>query len=93
MALYNGDVKSNVATSNVAIVGGPARIKGISFVAGASNGSIVLKDGGASGTTTINIATPANGYDNFPLPGDGVLFATNVFANLTNITSLTVFYG
>lgn len=93
MALYLGDVKSNVATSNAAIVATPARIKGYSYVATSGAGSFVLKDGGASGTTLISIATPASGYQSFTLPGDGVLFSTNVYANLTNITSLTVFYG
>lgn len=93
MALYNGDVKSNVATSSATVVGGPARVKTIYFTANASAGSIVVKDGGSSGTTVMTIATPASGYGNVYIPGDGVLCSTNVYVALTNIASATVFYG
>lgn len=93
MALYLGDVQSNVATSTNTIVASPNRVRGISFVAGAGAGSIVFKDGGASGTTKINIATAANSSDYIYVPGDGVRFGTNTHVTLTNITSVTVFYG
>lgn len=93
MALFLGDVKSNVATANNTVVASPARIRSIYYTANASAGSIVLKDGGSGGTTVINIATPASGYGNIMLPGDGVLCSTNVYANLTNIASVTIFYA
>lgn len=93
MALYLGDVKSNVATSSAAVVGGPARVRGIYYTANASAGSIVVKDGGSGGTTIITIATPASGYGNVTIPGDGILCSTNVYVALTNIASATVFYG
>lgn len=93
MVLYLGDVKSNVATANNTVVAGPARVRSIYYSANASAGSIVVRDGGASGTIVINIATPASGYGNIMLPGDGVLCSTNVYVALTNIASTTVFYG
>lgn len=93
MALYLGDVKSNVATSNNTVVAGPARVRGIYFNANASAGSIVVKDGGSGGSTIITIATPASGYGNITIPGDGILCSTNVYVALTNIASATVFYG
>jgi hypothetical protein len=93
MALYNGDVKSNVATSSNTVVGGPARVKGIHYSANTSAGSIVIKDGGSGGTTILTIATAANAYGNVVIPGDGILCSTNVYATLTNVVSATVFYG
>lgn len=93
MALYNGDVKSNVVTSSNTVVGSPARVRGIHYSGDTDVGSIVIKDGGSGGTTVISIATAANGYGNVVIPGDGVLCSTNVYIALTNVSSATVFYG
>lgn len=93
MAHYNGDVKAATASSNTAVIDGPARVKSFYYTANASAGSIVLKDGGSSGTTMITVAVPANGYGTVFIPGDGVRFSTNVYTTLTNVASVTVFYG
>ena len=93
MAIYLGDVQSAKATANGSIFGAPARVKSIYYVGASGAGSITLKNGGASGTSTIVIDTAASAYGNVIVPGDGVLFTTNVYANLVNITSLTVFYA
>ena len=93
MALFLGDVKSNVATSSDTVVGSPARVRSIYYTANANAGSIVVKDGGSGGTTVITIATTANAYGNVVIPGDGVLCSTNVYVALTNVISATVFYG
>ncbi len=93
MALYNGDVKSNVATSSNTVVGGPARVRGIHYAANTSAGSIIVKDGGSGGTTVLTIATAANAYGNVVIPGDGILCSTNVYAALTNVDSATIIYG
>ncbi len=93
MALFLGDVKSNVATSSNTVVGSPARVRSIYYNATASNGSIIIKDGGSGGTTVISIATPANGYGSVVIPADGVLCSSNVYVALTNVTSATVFYS
>ena len=93
MALYLGDVKANVATSSNTVVGSPARVRGIYYTANASAGSIVVKDGGSGGTTGLTIATPASGYGNVTVPGDGILCSSNVYVAMTNLASVTVFYG
>lgn len=92
MALYLGDVKSNVVTTSNVAVGGPARVRGIYYTT-TDAGSIVVKDGGSGGTTVITVAVPASGFGNIAIPGDGVLCSTNVYVALTNVTSATVFYG
>jgi len=73
------------------------RVKGFSICATASQaGTLLLKDGGSSGTTLIEIDIPANSNPNsfyVAIPQQGVLFTTDVYATLTNIASVTVFYG
>ena len=93
MALFQGDVKSNVATSSATVVASPARVRGINFVAHASAGSIIIKDGGSSGAVVLSVATPASGYGNIQIPADGILCSANVYVALTNITSATVIYS
>lgn len=93
MALFLGDVKSNVATATNVVVGSPSRVRSIYYTANASAGSIVIRDGGAGGTTVISVATPASGYGSIVIPGDGVLCSSNVHATLTNVASVTVFYS
>lgn len=93
MALYLGDVKSNVATSSNVVFAGPARVRGIHYSANTSAGSIVVKDGGSGGSTVISIATSANAYGNIVIPGDGILCTSNVYVALTNVDSATVFYS
>jgi hypothetical protein len=53
------DVLSATRTTDGTLVAGPARIKGILLTTTSVAGSIVLKDGGASGTTRITLNTPA----------------------------------
>ena len=74
---------------------GRTRVKSIYIVPGASAGSVVFKDGGVSGTTvmTINTVASATQPTYMLMPAQGVLFTTNVYADVTNIGSVTIFYG
>ena len=91
------DVKSKHLNASGSIYGARARIKGFSICATASaSGTLLLKDGGSSGTTMIEIDIPSNSNPNsfyVLIPGEGVLCETNIYATLTNIASVTVFYG
>jgi hypothetical protein len=55
----------------------------------------VFKDGGASGTTkiTINTLASSSSPNYMLLPGEGVLFTTNIYVDVTTIGSVMVFYG
>ena len=87
------DVSAATVTGTGAVTAGRNRIKALSYVGGATAGAIVLTDGNG-GSTVLNLATPANGYAYMLLPGEGILCANGIYAGtLTNITSLTVFYG
>jgi len=91
------DVKATHRNSSGSIFGARARIKGFSICATASlAGTLLLKDGGSGGTTVIEIDIPSNSNPNsfyVSVPGEGVLCTTNIYASLTNIASVTVFYG
>ena len=88
------DVKSVAATSTGELVGSRTRVKGLVITASATAGSVVLTDGGSSGTAKLTINTPANAdLHNVLIPAEGVLFESSVYATLTNVTSITAFYG
>jgi hypothetical protein len=79
------------------VFGGRARLKGMSIVATAgATGVVQFKDGGAGGTVLCEIDIPSNTNPNsfyMLVPGEGILFSTNIYATLTNIASVTAFYG
>jgi len=92
-----GDVRSTHLNATGSVYAARTRVKGFSICATASTaGTLTLKDGGASGTTLIEIDIPSNSNPNsfyVAIPQEGVLFTTNVYATLTNIASVTIFYG
>ncbi len=88
------DILSATATGDGTMVDGSARVKGILITTTTSAGSVVLKDGGASGTAKITLNTPAVAeMFNALLPGEGIKFSTDVYVDVTNVASVTVFYG
>ena len=74
---------------------GRVRIKAVYIVPAAGAGSVVFKDGGASGTTrmTLNTVGSATQPTYLLLPGEGLLFSTSVYVDVTSIGSVMVFYG
>lgn len=79
-------------TSTNTMVSGAARVKGVYWRAAGTAGTIVLKDGGASGTTKMTINTPAAVSAGFiPIEG-GLEFATDVHATLTTADGCMVVY-
>ena len=96
---FQFDVKAKTMTSTGATgIGLPrARIKAIYYVPGATAGSVSFKDGGSGGSELINLATPANttgtGSMYVLIPFDGVRFEADPYLTLTNVTSVTFFYG
>jgi hypothetical protein len=91
------DVKSTHLNSSGSVFAGRARIKGIALCATASTaGTLVLRDGGSGGITVVELDIPSNSNPNsfyMLVPGEGVLCATNIYASITGLASVTVFYG
>jgi hypothetical protein len=71
----------------------PTRVRGLVVEPGASAGSVIVKDGGSSGTTLFTINTIAGGETfNVIIPAEGVRCLTSAYATLSN-AKVTVFYG
>lgn len=87
------DVKAaSVAVSGTAY-GDRTRVRGALVEPGTGIGSVIFKDGGASGTTVMTINTIANGEPfSVVIPAEGILFTTDLYVALTN-AKVTVFYG
>jgi|DEB0MinimDraft_3_1074331.scaffolds.fasta_scaffold84162_2 hypothetical protein len=87
------DLRSTTLTASGSVTGARGRVKAMTYLATATPGSIVIKNGGASGTTVLEIATAgvADVYDVI-IPDSGFLCETDVYAVLTNVSSVTVMY-
>ena len=74
---------------------GRTRVKAIYIVPDTGAGSVVFKDGGASGAVKLTVNTLASSTtpDYILVPGEGLLFQTNVYVDLTDVVSVMVFYG
>ena len=87
------DVKASTL-ANTGSIGIATRLKGLVISYTAGTGSVVLKDGGSSGTTRFSFTAPAttNGAINIIIPGEGIRFDTSIYGAITDAT-VTVFYG
>ena len=74
---------------------GRVRVKAIYIVPATGAGSVVLRDGGSGGAvkTTINTLASSTAPTYLILPGQGLLFNSDVHATIADIASVTVFYG
>ena len=89
------DVKSAYLTGTGAAGVGRCRIKGASVVSAASAGTIVIRNGSATGETLLTIGTPASTASAFSvvIPGEGILFSADPHLTFSNVVSITFFYG
>lgn len=84
---------ANVTSTGTLVAAGPVTVVGLHYAAGANAGSIVLKDGGASGTAKLTIQTPASaGAAAYLNLKGGLLFGTDVHVTLTEAVGVTVIY-
>jgi hypothetical protein len=61
-----------------------------------ATGSVKFLNGGSSGANICEIDVPSNTNVNsfyVSIPGEGILFDTDMYVTLTNIGGFTVFYG
>lgn len=82
------------ATSTGTLSAAPCTLLGLYVANAASAGSVVLKDGGASGTTKFTMQTAASAADSVfvPFPGGGLVFSTDMHATITNAAGVTAIY-
>ena len=100
MSDWIGSAKAVRLTGDGVISAGPCRILSIYFVSETTAGTIVIKDGGVSGTTIATFDTPIGGasvtqptYYQIDIPGQGLHCATSGYATLTNVAKVTILYG
>jgi hypothetical protein len=90
------DVGGFVKSASVTASGELAKacnLRGLYVRSAGTAGTVVLKDGGASGTTLLTINTPAAvGAHYIDIPGGGIEFATDMYAVLTTADACTAFY-
>ena len=88
------DVLAAHRDSTGTLVSGRNRVKGLIVTPGGTAGDIILRDGGSGGTTRLqfNLSTNQSAFS-FTVPGEGVLFLTDIHVTLPASSKLTVFYG
>jgi hypothetical protein len=87
------DVKAASVAASGTAYGDRTRVRGALVEPGTGIGSVIFKDGGASGTTVMTINTIAGGEPfSVVIPAEGVVFSTDLYVALTN-AKVTVFYG
>ena len=89
------DVKAAHTETTGTIVNERTRLKGYQCLAGGTAGDIVFRDGGATGIERLRFNVPANTNNPFAniIPGEGILFDTNIHVTLATGAKVTVFYG
>jgi hypothetical protein len=88
------DVKSSHVEATGTMVSGRTRVKGYQCISGGTAGDIVYRDGGATGIERLrfNIGTGTQPIG-LTIPGEGILFTTDVHVTLPTAAKVTVFYG
>jgi len=89
------DVLSSHVEATGTMVSGRIRVKGYQCLSGGTAGDIIFRDGGASGTIRLQFNIPANTNNPFSnlIPGEGILFYTDVHVTVPTSAKVTVFYG
>jgi hypothetical protein len=89
------DVKSAHIEATGTMVSGRNRLKGYQCLSGGTAGDIIFRDGGASGTIRLQFNIPNNTNNPFAniIPGEGILFTTDIHATLVTGAKVTIFYG
>lgn len=90
--MAGSDIKASYVTATGTVVGGPARLCQIHYHSAGSTGKMVIRDGGASGTTLLTLDFHSNSTGEVSIPEEGMRFGTDIHVTYTSITSATFFY-
>jgi hypothetical protein len=89
------DVKSAHLTASGTAFNGRTRLKSVSYRGNASDGFVKFRDGGSTGPILCELDVGTS--DSFTIyvliPGEGMLFQTSLYVELSNVNAATVFYG
>ena len=89
------DVKSAHIEATGTIVSERTRLKGYQCLSGGTAGDIIFRDGGSGGTIRLRFNIPNNTNNPFAnvIPGEGILFTTDIHVTVPASAKVTVFYG
>jgi hypothetical protein len=91
------DVKSAHYTGvSATLVSARTRLRGLIFLGDGTAGDMIFRDGGASGAVKCQLNLPANSNNDVSvtIPGEGILFETNIYVSMPgSSSSVTIFYG
>ena len=101
MSVYSTDVKTTHLVASGDVFAGPARVLGVYYCSEAALGTIIIRDGGATGTIVATFDVPAGsgtaGEDTvyqIDIPGNGIYCGTDSYCEVTGgVDKVTVFYG
>jgi hypothetical protein len=90
------DIQSQHLTASGNIAGlGRNRFKAISYRGNGTDGYVRLRNGGSGGAILCELDVGTS--DSFTiyalLPGEGILFPSGIYVDLSNVSACTVFYG
>jgi len=91
-----GDVLSKNLTGSGDVFVGRSRLKGVNMMPTGAAGTVVFKDGGSGGTALLTLNTPVQTAilpHYVEIPGEGILFSTSIYAVMTDVSSITAFFG
>ena len=76
------------------LVSGRNRLKGLIVTPGGTAGDIILRDGGSGGTIRLqlNLSTNQSAFSVL-VPGEGILYVTDIHVTLPASSKITAFYG
>jgi len=88
------DVSAAHTDATGTLINSRTRVKGYHCISGGTAGDVIFRDGGSGGTTLLqfNIGTGTQPITML-IPGEGILFGTNVHVTLPATAKITVFYG
>ena len=91
---FASDLQSVTRTADAQMINGRTRVQAIYYVSTSSAGYIRLYDGtDSTPDPELTIASPASaGAVDIILPDAGLLFKQGVYMDLSNVTSVTLFF-
>ena len=89
------DVKSTHLTASGDVTSNRARLKSVSYRGDGQNGYIKFRDGSVTGTVLMELDVGTS--DSFTIylliPGEGILFPTSIYAELSHVSAITAIWG
>lgn len=89
------DVSATHLTASGTVASNPQRLRSVSYRGDGTNGSLIFRDGGASGRVLLELDVGTS--DTFTiyllLPAEGIKFSTDIYAEASHVSAFTAFWS